>query len=370
MPPRKRARKNDQKPTKKATSPQLASSPAAAKPLIPSGSNLRPIFEVPNELWLEILSYFPSVRIPTMRIADTPVLPSSTLARQQALRTLSQTCHTFRNRFLPELWDRFEVCTTPGQIEAPNAVTEILFGPSEDEFDIEVYSAWYKDISRALERKSNGLSTSPELAKLVHKVSVVLTRCSAVTVLGAFVRCLHALPNLHTLQVLRAHTKMTTHLKNAFEGHKFPAVQTICLPDHAHNVLRSCPEVVNVICNNGDGSKLVSAIAKECKKVERLEGFRPDDKLMKRIIRAVPNMRQIQIGPNAEILDMLSSAKHLQYIKIETGLPSLEDAMKDADIIAGAKVAKRILREVRGSQLGLRGRAIRPWTTELKVSTS
>jgi hypothetical protein len=37
-----------------------------------------------------------------------------------------------------------------------------------------------------------------------------------------------------------------------------------------------------VLVNRGDGSTLVSAMAKECKKVEVIEGFQPDEKMMKR----------------------------------------------------------------------------------------
>ena len=103
---------------------------------------------------------------------------------------------------------------------------------------------------------------------------------------------------------------MTSSLKSAFEGQTFPSVRTVAVPNHAHNVLRSCPEVRRVICSFGDGSTLVSAIAKECKRVEVIEGFQPDEKMMKRlsflrcfhyadtidhcltgIVKAAPNLR-------------------------------------------------------------------------------
>jgi hypothetical protein len=101
-------------------------------------------------------------------------------------------------------------------------------------------------------------------------------------VLPAFARCLDILPNLHTLQILRAHTQMTSHLKQAFEGRSFPSIRTVILPTHAHEVMRCCKEATTVICNYGDGSQIATAIAKGNKKVERLEGFSPDENLMKR----------------------------------------------------------------------------------------
>ncbi|KAG6817168.1 hypothetical protein H0H87_012129 [Tephrocybe sp. NHM501043] len=148
--------------------------------------------------------------------------------------------------------------------------------------------------------------------------SVALTRCQYITVLPAFVQCLLALPNLNTLQILRAHTQMTTHLKNAFEGHVIRQVRTVVLPNYAHNILRSCPEVRSVMCNYGDGGKLVTAIQKVCKKVERLEGFKPDENMMKRLVKAVPNLQEIRFGHQVDpkTLAMLSTLKHLRAIEL------------------------------------------------------
>ncbi|GLB42809.1 hypothetical protein LshimejAT787_1202580 [Lyophyllum shimeji] len=351
MPPRKRARKEEQTlaPTGDSTT-STSDAPAPAPPssqVGPFTAQSGPIFELPLELWLEILSYFPCVRIPTRRISDSPLVPSCTLARQEALRALSQTCRAFRSQFLQELWDRFEVCATLGQVERHGGPARDV---TDEEKDFELSGAWYKDISEALERKSNGLQQSPEHAKLVHKVSVALTRCNSASVLGAFARCLHALPNLHTLQILRAHTQMTTHLKNAFEGHKFPAIRTVVLPSHAHNVLRCCPEARTVVCNCDDGSKLVSAIAKECKKVQRLEGFSIDEKMMKRIVKAAPNLQEIRFKSTVapQIVGMLSSLKDIRSIELYTAQPSLEDISNDATLVACMKVARDILRKAPG----------------------
>ena len=113
-------------------------------------------------------------------------------------------------------------------------------------------------------------------------MSIILSRYSTGTVLPACVRAIEALPNLHTLQVIRTHEHMTTTLKAAFAGHVFPQVQMIVLPSNAHNILRCCPEVRKVICINHDySSTLVSAIAKVCKKVEEVEGFRGSENVMK-----------------------------------------------------------------------------------------
>ncbi|KAG6833306.1 hypothetical protein H0H87_008938 [Tephrocybe sp. NHM501043] len=327
MPPKKRARKHDAAP------PAATEEPVSKLPL-PPGANTGMLFDLPAEVWLEIISHFTSVRIPTLQISSEPLLPSSTLERQEALRALSQTCRHFRALFLPELWDRVEVCASKNQKEVPK------FKRSED---VHIRGTWYKTIANALETRSNGLKNSPEHAQFVHTVSVALSRYQHVAVLSSFVQCLLALPNLHTIQILRAHTEMTTHLKNAFEGHTIRQVQTIVLPDHAHNVLRSCPEVRSVMCNYGDGGKLVSAIQKVCKKVERLDGFKPDDKLMKRLVKAVPNLQEIRFGRRVELdsLAMLSTLKHLRLIELD-----VEDGLIP-HVTKCIELAKELLRKTK-----------------------
>ena len=105
-------------------------------------------------------------------------------------------------------------------------------------------------------------------------MSVTFPHYSTATDLPTWVRAIEALPNLHTLQILRTHHKISSDLKKAFEGHVFPQVRTISLPTRAHHILRCCPEVRKVICINGMNScSLVSAIAKGCKKVEEVQGF-------------------------------------------------------------------------------------------------
>lgn len=113
-------------------------------------------------------------------------------------------------------------------------------------------------------------------------MSVSLSRYSTTTVLPSCVRTIEALPNLHTLQIIRTHDRMSNILKEAFDGHVFPQVRTISLPSHAHHILRCCPEVRTVICNTRmDASTLVSTMAKVCKKVEEVQGFRGLENVMK-----------------------------------------------------------------------------------------
>ncbi|KAG6876784.1 hypothetical protein C0993_000445 [Termitomyces sp. T159_Od127] len=300
MPPQKRVRPTDDDPP-----------PDAAPEPVPKAVGV--VFELPNEIWLEVLSYFCSVRVPTLKVPHAPLLSSSTLERAHALRALSQTCRA-RAVFLPQLWERLEVnpCASFANATPIPRVNRLL-------------SLWSMvQIHRPSSRKrSRGLAHSPDHAKHVRTVSVALTRCKAPTALAAFAQCLKALPRLHTLQILRAHTQMTAHLKRALAfaplALALPQVHTVVLPTHTHNVLRACPAARAVMCNCGDGGKLVGAIANACREVRVLRGFEPDVNMMKRFVKGVPNLDEISLNcaDDATIISMLSPLAHRALHRVQ-----------------------------------------------------
>jgi len=114
-------------------------------------------------------------------------------------------------------------------------------------------------------------------------MSVTITRYRMDIILPAFANCLQSLPNLHTLELCHVHQEMTTKLKRAFEGKTIPSIRTVVLPTIAHHILRSCPNVVDVTCNVGDGSQILGTIASKCPKVERISGATPSLSMLKRL---------------------------------------------------------------------------------------
>ncbi|KDR72797.1 hypothetical protein GALMADRAFT_101124 [Galerina marginata CBS 339.88] len=275
---------------------------------------------------MEIVSYFKALPIP-MTLVYGHYLPSDYLERTDTLRALSQTCRLWRNTFFPLLWQRLETCATHSQS-----------------------GAWYQVFGESLIRKSFLVTENPEIAAHVRSMSVILSRYSTSTVLPAFIRAIEALPSLTTLQILSAHHKMTTSLKKAFEGHVFPQVKTVVVPSYAHNILRSCPEVKRVICINHDASKLVSAIAKECKKVEELEGFYGNESSMKRLAKATPNLRSIKftVFMPAAHLQPLTTLKHVSHITLISNCELEDAALKHPQNSASIKLAKDIIRKSEG----------------------
>lgn len=109
---------------------------------------------------------------------------------------------------------------------------------------------------------------------------MVLTRHKAVTVIPKFRKLLQSLENLHTLYLLHTHTKLGKFLIDAFEdGVVLPSIRTLVIQEYCKDILRCCPNVVNLWCVRGTGKTLIPTIKKCCKKIE-LRGFGGDEKII------------------------------------------------------------------------------------------
>ncbi|KAJ3554440.1 hypothetical protein NP233_g12424 [Leucocoprinus birnbaumii] len=279
--------------------------------------------EMPLELLFEVMSYFPAVQVPTSRRYNIPLLPPSVFERQDALRALSQTCKLWRTIFYPMLWERMEACAVrnlklSAQSNSRNA--ELDLQKEIDEFR-DIPPGWYKSISRSLERVCTGLSSDPQAAQHVRIVNFSLTRCSVNTVLPALIQCLENLPNLEILQILRAHSLMSPMLKSHFEGHTFPQVRTVVIPEHGHEVMRCCPNARKVICNYGDGSKIITGMTKFLKNVEVVEGILADKNFLKRLVKGCQNIRELKLERGVEsdttaIFNALAPLKKLTRLEL------------------------------------------------------
>ncbi|PPQ70344.1 hypothetical protein CVT24_013005 [Panaeolus cyanescens] len=293
----------DSRPTKKAKKTQTSTSFQH----IPAASQASVALQLPPELLLEILSYFKSLPVPIDTRAR--MLHEDYLERTDMLRALSQTCKVWRQMFLPLLWSSLNIVSSHSKS-----------------------AAWYKTLSESLIRKSELVREMPELASYVRCMSLCLSRYAMPLVLSALVSMLERLPNLETLQIVRVHPHMITPLKNAFEGRVFPQIQVIYLPTAAHHLLRSCPNVVNVTCNSqDDGSTIVGALKKYCKKVEEVKGIYESGNILKRLTKAAPQLRTVEINLSASNVEPLKKFKHLQNVVFVFANVTAEDQQKGLD---------------------------------------
>ncbi|KAF7308299.1 hypothetical protein HMN09_00677900 [Mycena chlorophos] len=299
MPPRKKQKKGAAAANEHSNEIVIVPTvdPASRPPQPKNG-----ICSLPLELLWHISTYLGlSIQVPheyagRWSSSGNPVLPGDYGWRTANLRALAGTCAPLRNVYLPLLWESWNVCVDPGNGRA-----------------------FYKILGDHLRDASIALARQPETLELIRTINVVLTRYSSNEVLPPFAQAMTKMPNLHTLQVIHAHSQMTTHLKKGFENISLPTIQCVVVPDHGHEILRCCPEVKHVICTSADGSKLVSAIGKCCPKVEIIQDFDiSGDNLRKRLLKAAPNLLELKMHShhvNAEHIKALSGFKKLKAIQ-------------------------------------------------------
>jgi len=122
----------------------------------------KPVFKLPDETFLEILSYFPVINLRYRHtghmghrgIWGINVLPGEFIERFDILRAITQTCRTLRRKFLSWLWERVEACVVP------------------------TISTWYIYVGNVLQRKCHILLKNPSLATHVRSVNIRSTHSS------------------------------------------------------------------------------------------------------------------------------------------------------------------------------------------------
>ncbi|RDB23833.1 hypothetical protein Hypma_008941 [Hypsizygus marmoreus] len=227
-------------------------------PVAPVAPNTKGLPALPTELLLEIVSYFPSIPIPT---SDLTVCSQSQLERINILQALSQMCRSLRSVFLPLTWQRIEVYA------ASHTVFLARISRRGD-------SRRKKELATELVRQLEIVTIrDPTLAAYVKIVNVVLTDYCSKTVFREFVRCLALFPNLHTMQILGAGDNQERDLNVAFAGYTFPSVRTLIVPGFASAILKACPDVKSVTNASGPNPFIFYDIAKYCPNVEELRGF-------------------------------------------------------------------------------------------------
>ncbi|KAK0186858.1 hypothetical protein F5146DRAFT_962288 [Armillaria mellea] len=276
------------------------------------GANMSGLPALPNELLLEILSYWPSIPVPAK---DRRVFSERYMQRFHALLALSQTCRSLRSVFLPLVWQRLEACASrkPG------------LGPSTPFYHRKRALPWEKEVATELVRQFEVVTVrDPTLAVYVNTISVTLSRFSADTVYLEFARCLTLLPNLHTLQILGIGS--FKDLREAFHQRVFKSVKTLVFPPNGYIVLPCCPEVRKVVCTTSEEltSGGVQTMIRYCEQIESLDiCFVGDGQLLKTMaqkMKAIRDLRTINLCSSRMTmvdLEHLSCWKNLRTVYLQ-----------------------------------------------------
>ncbi|KAI9570819.1 hypothetical protein HD554DRAFT_2169953 [Boletus coccyginus] len=268
---------------------------------------------VPDDILHEILSYLPTLddrHVLYGCLRNPPVVPDTSLVRTRTLRALSKTSRLLRSRCLAMAWRSVELCTA--SLPKHNVI-------------------FYKVIGEAIQAGIRVMKTCPHLLPLIQTVSVVLTRYHSAEIIPAFAACLATLPNLAVIQVIHAHTQMTTAIKNGFEGKRLPSVRRITLPGSAHEIIKSCPNLEEVVCTDGNGSTIIGSLVRgNCTQVRVLKGISAPLTRLK----LLPNLTHIGVEEggnvtplaNFPLLDTIEILVHYSFTK---DLPLSELATSD-----------------------------------------
>ena len=168
---------------------------------------------------------------------------------------------------------------------------------------------------------------------------VVLSQTRLEEALPLLAKAMRSCSNLRVPNIHFAQADVVMDVKQAFQRYTFPSVDTLILPSQTHWVMRSCPNVKKVLCRQGDGSQIVSAM-QVCRRVEVLEGIHFSssavesefDRSCPRIpvhradpavglVKAGPRLRRLRFGqarepPTVELMELLGGLKILRYLEL------------------------------------------------------
>ncbi|KAF9650409.1 hypothetical protein BDM02DRAFT_1432761 [Thelephora ganbajun] len=286
---------------------RLLRSTLSFRPFQSKGPRPRVMQMGPNELFLDILSYFPvgdyldcyyraqisPLLRPTLRI------PRVYLERSRILVALTSTCWDMRLRLLPWLWGRVQAYIVLGS-----------------------YTTSASRVGQSLLMQCRLLLKSPSLAAHVHVLSVdlVFQKPEIQSRLSSFVRCLRALPNLHTLEIVYyLGGKNSTAIKRAFLSVRLPNVLTLTVYSGAESVIKACPNVraVTLICGGFViPDSAVDLLADMRHTIRRVAIIHGNPRGVAKLAERFPTLEELSLAE--------PSARHLRAITGFSSLRTLE----------------------------------------------
>ncbi|KAJ7147662.1 hypothetical protein C8R43DRAFT_528332 [Mycena crocata] len=209
-----------------------------------------PILLLPTEILLEILSYHHTTPVPyeRWRLAGDILF-----GRFAVLRALSQTCRTFRNIFLPLVWENVE------------AVDDDRRG---------------RHIP-VLQRRMMGILKTPSLPRCVRTLLVSLTLSAPNwNFFTVFARFIQATPNLSGLHIVDVSQRHAGALSGALLSQSFPSIRELTIPALLAGSLSAFPNIQLLICADSyavdyDAIALLKSARQYCPPLKSIVNFTP-----------------------------------------------------------------------------------------------
>ncbi|KAJ7653135.1 hypothetical protein DFH06DRAFT_527170 [Mycena polygramma] len=324
------------------------------------GSSDSGLTSLPVDVLDEIVSHFPTVSVPLL---EAQILSCSYLIRTRTLLALSETCRRFRSVFLPSAWRHLEICASRRVV---SQVTKSYYYNNHATKVIDVEQRWgpqmATEFARELVWQMEVVTVrNPALASNVRVVSVLLSEWSAATVFPEFFRCLALLPNLHTIQIVRApsksarrygYKKLNDPFGRALSGYNFPGVRTLVLHEAALGLVQCCPNVDTLTLNNSFNilALPLPVIAQYAPHLRSLNSAPLAARSVLDLARLLPNLQDIPpirtSGLTTDTLKHLAKMKNLhKLVLVEWNelLPAGDGEPRPATLELVA-VAKQVLR--------------------------
>ncbi|KAF8120941.1 hypothetical protein EV363DRAFT_1570109 [Boletus edulis] len=301
--------------------PDSGSVSAELPPFIPFQTGPR-LERIPDDVLLEIVSHLPTIDNRRDGMYDTHPVYDLMPARTPTLRALSQTSRFSRSRCLALAWQRTE-----------------FFGPNIWRRDMSFHEA----IGKGTYSSIHVLKACPYLLPLIRSTVSVTLKSHQKAKIPEFAACLATLPNLDTIEVIFTgwDMEMQAVVNNAFRGERIPSVRRISIPSSMHEIIRGCPNLEEVTCVVGDGSKIIqSLVAGKCHQVRILKGISAP---LTQLVNLVPNLTHASVVLKSDMTP-LTSFPFLDTIEILVSYHVRVDLPLSEFLALDIKKAREILK--------------------------
>ncbi|KAF8816621.1 hypothetical protein BYT27DRAFT_7333267 [Phlegmacium glaucopus] len=316
-------------PRTRRTLGRLKSSQAAAlqTSLSTQAINTRGFPTLADEIYLEIISYLPSVPIPTPITSESPLYPEIRRSRHETLLSLSQTSRSLRRFFWRYLWQRIEVREGMKIRDQDDTSEGSSYLTRSDPWSSKARERYTIELVRQLEIVT---VRNPQLAQYVNYLDIFIGEYSINTV-AELARCLSLFSNLHTVQIdvtISSGRSLGRVFERTFKKYSYPQIRNVFVMFFNQSLIASCPEARHIGFTRRWAllPSLLQTIIDHCPRLEVLED--PGDFFWKYdtyrlMVDNFPNLRTITISPlvitsiaHPSEIDILKKLNHLQNVII------------------------------------------------------